>query len=443
MGSHLSDLFKVSEMLFHIIFLICLNSCWASPWNLIGRNEENHFIQEIFLRHEEEMKHAPRLDLNHDLPVPAMIAREGYPAETHIVTTEDCYILEMHRIPHGKNDASTNNTRPVVYLQHGLLCSSADWVMGSSDNSLGFLLADAGYDVWLGNYRGNTYSRGHCNLDPDDKQFWRFSWDEHGKYDIPAMIDHIIATTEQEKIFYIGHSMGTTGFMVMANERPEYQDKVYLANFLAPVAFVDHMQSPIRYLAPFIDSLQWIFDYLGGGEFLPSNFIIDWLADTVCENGYSELACESILFLLCGFDQAQLNETMLETITHHTPAGTSTSTVVHYVQEIKSKKFAHYDFGKKGNNEAYGQDHPPEFSIEAVKIPVASYWSQNDWLAEPQDVLRYLTRLPNKYATYEVPFELWNHLDYLWGIDAKTILYPEIIKNMDTFINSPKSEKCN
>ena len=57
-----------------------------------------------------------------------------------------------------------------------------------------------------------------------------------GKYDIPAMIDHIIETTQQEKIFYIGHSMGTTGFMVMANDRPEYQDKVHLANFLAPVA---------------------------------------------------------------------------------------------------------------------------------------------------------------------------------------------------------------
>ena len=32
-----------------------------------------------------------------------MIAKEGYPVETHIVTTDDCYILEMHRIPYGKN----------------------------------------------------------------------------------------------------------------------------------------------------------------------------------------------------------------------------------------------------------------------------------------------------------------------------------------------------
>ena len=33
---------------------------------------------------------------------PVMIAKMGYPAETHTVTTEDCYILTMHRIPYGK-----------------------------------------------------------------------------------------------------------------------------------------------------------------------------------------------------------------------------------------------------------------------------------------------------------------------------------------------------
>ena len=73
------------------------------------------------------------------------------------------------------------------------------------------------------------------------------------------MIDTIMAATPwTEKIHYVGHSMGTTGFMVMMNERPEYADKIIMANFLAPVAYVEHMKSPIRLLAPFADSIEVI-----------------------------------------------------------------------------------------------------------------------------------------------------------------------------------------
>ena len=58
--------------------------------------------------------------------------------ETKSVVTDDCYILTLHRIPHGKNDVTYNSKpRPAVYLQHGLLSSSADWVLGNEDNSLG------------------------------------------------------------------------------------------------------------------------------------------------------------------------------------------------------------------------------------------------------------------------------------------------------------------
>lgn len=35
-------------------------------------------------------------------------------------------------------------------------------------------MADAGYDVWILNARGNRYSRAHVELDPDLFDFWRF-----------------------------------------------------------------------------------------------------------------------------------------------------------------------------------------------------------------------------------------------------------------------------
>ena len=85
------------------------------------------------------------------------------------------------------------------------------------------------------------------------------SWDEMGKYDIPAMIDQIISITEQEKIFYIGHSMGTTGFIVMANDKPAYQDNIHLASFLAPVAVSTrtHIRDLFRILMLQVPSVTW------------------------------------------------------------------------------------------------------------------------------------------------------------------------------------------
>ena len=38
-----------------------------------------------------------------------------------------------------------------------------------------YILADRGYDVWLGNARGSTYSRGHVSLNADEDPFWDFS----------------------------------------------------------------------------------------------------------------------------------------------------------------------------------------------------------------------------------------------------------------------------
>ena len=75
-----------------------------------------------------------------------------------------------------------------------------------------------------------------------------------GIYDVPAMIDHIIEQTKQQKIFMVSHSQGTMAFFVMASERPEYQEKMIASFALAPVAFISQIKNPlIRELAPFTE----------------------------------------------------------------------------------------------------------------------------------------------------------------------------------------------
>ncbi|KAF2889456.1 hypothetical protein ILUMI_16717, partial [Ignelater luminosus] len=94
--------------------------------------------------------------------------------------------------------------RSVIYLQHGILASSADWVLPGPRK--GF--ADFGHDVLMSNVRGARYSRKHTYLDLDrhSLQFWDFSWHEIGVIHIPTMIAYIINKTNENKLFYIGHS---------------------------------------------------------------------------------------------------------------------------------------------------------------------------------------------------------------------------------------------
>jgi lysosomal acid lipase/cholesteryl ester hydrolase len=72
------------------------------------------------------------------------------------------------------------------------------------------------------------------------------------------------------------------------------------------------------------------------GEFLPSSLLMDILAEMFCDEDSLPELCGSVLFLICGFDDEKLNTTLLDTIVHHTPAGASSKTLIHYGQEMAS-----------------------------------------------------------------------------------------------------------
>jgi lysosomal acid lipase/cholesteryl ester hydrolase len=66
------------------------------------------------------------------------------------------------------------------------------WTFQRFESAPAFVLAESGYDVWLGDNRGNRFSLGHKTLDSrKDRDYWMFSWEQLGLHDVPAFIEQI------------------------------------------------------------------------------------------------------------------------------------------------------------------------------------------------------------------------------------------------------------
>ncbi|XP_031168097.1 gastric triacylglycerol lipase [Sander lucioperca] len=365
----------------------------------------------------------PKLDPEVHMNITEIIRWWRYPAEEHEVLTEDGYILTVNRIPQGLKH--TTGVRPVVFLQHGLLAAGSNWITNPPDTSLGFVLADAGYDVWIGNSRGNTWSRKHQTLSPDHEDFWRFSYDELALKDLPAVINHILKVTGQDQIYYIGHSQGTTIAFIAFSTLPELASKIKMFIGLAPVATVAFTSSAMTKLSILPDFL--IMDLFGRRDFLPQSHVIEWFAEHVCAKlVLSELVCGNIFFILCGFDVTNLNTTRIPVYTEHCPAGTSVQNMIHWAQAVHGGKLMAFDFGAAGNMKHYNQSTPPLYRVQDMKVPTALFSGGQDTLADPKDVAVLLTQVPN--LVFHKHIEHWEHLDFIWGLDAPKQMFPSILK---------------
>nr|CAD2191363.1 unnamed protein product [Meloidogyne enterolobii] len=366
------------------------------------------------------------------LTTPEIIEYYGYKCEIHKVLTEDEYILEMHRIPFGRNFNGINK-KPVIFLQHGLLASSADWITNLPYQSLGFLLADAGFDVWLGNVRGNFYSSKHKKFTRKDPKYWNFSWDEMSSKDLPAMIDKALKVSGQSKLYYVGHSQGTEiMFAQLSNGNPNFSKKIIKFFALAPVASVKHIKGLFAIIGKLFGKhlgiLSWLF---GSHEFLPHNWATQLFAKMICGQSWENPFCDNILFLIGGPETSQFNRSRLMVYMAHEPAGTSTKNIIHWSQMQQSGFVQKFNYGTaKANYLHYGQNTPPIYNLTKISnVPIYLYYSDSDWLATKKDVEEtILQQIPSKYIKISKNLPNFNHFDFIWGINANKIIYDEIIK---------------
>ncbi|KAF5287942.1 hypothetical protein FQA39_LY15612 [Lamprigera yunnana] len=366
------------------------------------------------------------------LSVPERISREGYQLQTFSnVVTEDEYVLTVFRIICG-NPCINRENKPAVLLMHGLFGSSREFILLGPTRGLGYLLADKGYDVWLANARGTEYSQNHkrFNVDADAKKYWDFSWHEIGYYDLPAIINTIKATTKQNKIMYIGVSMGTTVFFVLTSTRPQYNKDVSLMIALAPSAFQSNVFNPFINAFSKLYGLLHILPILNVHEFPPKNLTkpLGYLGRSLCRNRSIVQFCSVAYFLTGGYNPKQLNTSSLNAIAENGPSSASLGLLIHYAQNINSGNFEQYDYGPIKNMMIYKDIKPARYNLNQITTPVYIFYSKGDWLINPKDVNRLCRELVNCVLMYQVKDDYFGHLDFLFAIDVVELVYKHVFE---------------
>ncbi|XP_072485053.1 gastric triacylglycerol lipase-like isoform X2 [Notamacropus eugenii] len=369
------------------------------------------------------------------LNVSQLISYWGYPSEEYEAITQDGYILKINRIPHGKTNGPHSGRRPVVFLQHGFLLTASSWISNLPNNSLGFLLADAGYDVWLGNSRGNIWSRKHLYLLPDSKEFWSFSYDEMAKYDLPAILDLINKETRQKKVYYVGHSQGTTIAFAAMSANPKVTERIKINFALAPISILNDLHGPTLLLAQLPATLFKLL--FGEKEFLPNNFLVRFIGQDLCNREFFSSICDNFLLVLGGFNTINFNKSRVDIYLSQNPAGSSVQDLQHFLQTIRSKRFEIYDWGSPAlNMKYYNQSTPLPYDTSKVKVPTAIWFGGKDLLSGPKDVKQLLSKLPNVIHQKLIPH--YNHFDFVWGNDTYSQIYSEIIAILNHHLENSK-----
>uniref|UniRef100_A0AAF5PUL0 Lipase n=1 Tax=Wuchereria bancrofti TaxID=6293 RepID=A0AAF5PUL0_WUCBA len=329
-----------------------------------------------------------------------IILYHGYPVQVFHAHTSDGYILDLHRIPFGKNGYSISRKyRPAIFLQHGLLGSSADWVE---------------------NYPNESF---------ENDSFWKFSWDEMAKYDLDAMFDVVLKITKQKSLYYVGFSQGTLIMFVKLSQDPNFASKIRKFFALAPVATVANVKGLFRLFATkMFPNAKLIQQFFGNRFFALNSKLSKTISIIFCEITFFNPLCKDIVFQIAGPDSGQFNKSRLSVYIGG-EGGTSVMNIIHWVQMINSGKLQAYNYESVEENQRhYGSDSPPIYNISSVNVPIYLYWSLNDWLANTLDIEKsLLSILPNKSIKGGKVFKNYNHLDFIWGLRAADEIYRPII----------------
>ena len=300
------------------------------------------------------------------------------------------------------------------------------------DFALAYMIADQGYDVWVSNVRGNIFSKDHVNesykAEDPLSEFWNFSFEQMAEIDLPTIINYVKEKTGVEKVDYIGHSQGTTIFFVKYMIDPEYiEQNVNKFIALGTVPNVSHAES---ILIKLLEDSEIFYDFPIKSMLYFSDPIRK-IISKICK--YTSKLCGGIVDLIVGTEPTKRIDykKYVSGLLLYEPGGSSHKNLVHWLQCAKAKKMQRYDYGAEENMKKYGTEYPPAFDLNKIKkwnVKSIICIGDSDPFSAIEDVEGFVSLIENK-SIYEVlKLEKYNHLDYLWSEDSKTLIYEKIIK---------------
>ncbi|KAK5113415.1 hypothetical protein LTR62_003515 [Meristemomyces frigidus] len=358
----------------------------------------------------------------------------GYYAEEHIVQTGDGYLLGLHRLGwrRGEEDQRVNSgpdslRKKVVYLHHGLMMNSEVWVcLTEKERCLPFMLVEQGYDVWLGNNRGNKYSKKNLHHAPTSTAFWNFSMDQFAFHDIPDSINYILTTTSQPSLSYIGFSQGTAQAFATLSIHPTLNTKVdvfvALAPAMAPPGLASGVVASLCKSNPSV-----VFLAFGRRAMLGSTTM--WGA--ILYPAIFAWFIDKCLLFLFGWKTANITPHQKLAAYPHLYSFTSTKSVVHWFQIIRNGTFQMYDDEVTtplavGNSSKYYK--VAKFPTRNIKTPIVLVYGGSDSLV---DINLMLAELPRHTIAKEIP--KYEHLDLLWASDVDTLVFPHVLEALENY----------
>ncbi len=371
-----------------------------------------------------------------------LVTSKNYPLEIHYVTTKDEYILRLFRIPGAKNEKIFDKSvqKQSVLLIHGIFDSSDGWVCNDEDKCIPFILANLGYDVWLGNSRGNKHSRNHKNLSPEEKEFWDFSFHEMGMYDLPAFFEHILSLNKYtKKLIYLGHSQGTIQMFSALAENQEYiKSKVKLFIAFGPVARTYCLESKLMHLMDML-KIDLLCEKLGFHEVLchDENLIKlnSWIMPKI------PFLSSLVMEVISDRGAHTINNTRrMPVYLSHQPSGSSLKAINHFVQLKRNGRFCTYDhYDKEINMKKYGCEESRDYDLSLVKdFPIVILHGKQDRLASELDVEWLIDELGGN-VIFKKLYEEMGHSTFMMSREISW--FDDIINIMDMFKKEEEAEE--